>query len=362
MAEIFGVVMAGGVGSRFWPRSREKRPKQLLEIGIPGTMIRNTVERLTPLIDNDHILVVTNQQHKEAVQRELPSIPPDNLLTEPVGRNTAPCIGLAALWVKKINPEALMVVLPADHLIQDTEKFLATMKTALHAAEQTDGLVTIGIQPTRPETGYGYIQIAEEAGRGELGPGSGVFAVKTFAEKPGLETAARFLESGDFLWNSGMFVWKAKVILEEMRIHLPDLYTHLEGLGAAIGSESFAQVLDTTYGLIRGVSIDYGVMEKAGHVYLVKGEFGWSDVGSWDEAARISTKDEEGNSLRGNVIMRDSKGSYVESDSRIVAAVGIEDLIVISTDDAVLICKKGRSQEVKEIVDYLRRKHLNDFL
>ena len=361
MKNFYAVIMAGGVGSRFWPRSRERTPKQLLDIIGEGTMIEHTLSRISPLIAPMNTFIVTNKVQHEAFLKRLPFFPKENILVEPVGRNTAPCVALAAWWIHRLDPEAVMVVLPADHLVQNQEEFLRVLGIALNVAEETEALLTIGIKPNRPETGYGYIQYSDD---GENNPyvKQGVHRVKTFAEKPNLETAERFIKSGDFLWNSGMFVWKAKTILQEIRTHLPELYTQIESLSKSVGTPQYKQALENTYGLIRGISIDYGVMEKAGNVYVVKGDFGWSDVGSWDEVVHLSPKDAEKNSFKGTVIAKDAKGNYVDAGGKIVAAIGVQDLIIVVTDDAVLVCKKGQSQDVKEIVDFIRRKQLSDYL
>jgi mannose-1-phosphate guanylyltransferase len=362
MSNLYAVIMAGGVGSRFWPRSRERKPKQLLEIIGNGTMIQNTVGRIRSMVPDQQILVVTNRHQSEAVHQQLPFLPPENILVEPIGRNTAPCIGLAACHVRRRDPQAVMVVLPADHLIRNQNEFLRVIEVAKRVAVETDALITIGIKPTHPETGYGYIQIEEENSEQNPYFSSGVYRVKTFAEKPNLETAERFLQSGDFLWNSGMFVWKANAILNEIRVHLPDLFDQLMKVDASLESPAYPKILEEAYGLIRSISVDYGVMEKAGNVYVVKGDFGWSDVGSWDEVVRLSPHDADGNAVRGKVIVKDAARNFIDANGKIVAAVGVEDLIVIVSDDAVLICKKGRSQDVKEVVDYIRRKQMNDYL
>jgi mannose-1-phosphate guanylyltransferase len=280
---------------------------------------------------------------------------------EPLGRNTAPCIGLAAKWIYHYDPEAIMVILPADHIIGNTEEFLHVIQRAAHVAAENDALVTIGIKPTHPETGYGYIQFEDTS---EQNPywADGIYRVKTFAEKPNLETAEKFLKSGDFLWNSGMFIWKARVILQEIEKHLPELGEQLAKLGPVIGTEAYQTTLEHVYGVIRSISIDYGVMEKAAKVFVAKGDFGWSDVGSWDEVVRLTPKNGDGNALHGTVIVKDSHHNYIDAGNKVVAMIGVEDMIVVTTDDAVLICKKGRSQDVKEIVDYLRRKQMNELL
>jgi mannose-1-phosphate guanylyltransferase len=254
-----------------------------------------------------------------------------------------------------------MVILPADHIIGNTEEFLRVIQRAAHVATENEALVTIGIKPTHPETGYGYIQFEDSSEQNPYSADS-VYRVKTFAEKPNLETAEKFLKSGDFLWNSGMFIWKARVILQEIEKHLPELSEQLAKLEPVIGTDAYPSTLEHVYGVIRSISIDYGVMEKASNVFVAVGDFGWSDVGSWDEVVRLTQTNGDGNALRGMVIARDSHRNYIDAGNKVVAVIGVDDLIVVTTDDAVLICKKGRSQEVKEVVDYLRRKQMNELL
>jgi mannose-1-phosphate guanylyltransferase len=361
MPTIYAVIMAGGSGTRFWPRSREKSPKQVLEIIGTGSMIANTVARVQYLVPSGNIFVVTNKLQQEVIRQQLPTVPKQNILVEPVGRNTAPCIGLAAQWIARHDPDGVMVVLPADHIIRNTEEFIRVLRLGVRIAEENQALVTIGIKPSHPETGYGYIQYDDTR---EWNPyyDEGIYRVKTFAEKPNMETAEKFLASGDFLWNSGMFIWKAKVILQEIAKHLPALSEQLQKLEPYIGKEEYPAVLERVYGVLRGISIDYGVMEKSGNVFVAKGDFGWSDVGSWDEVLRLTPSDADGNAFRGTVISKDTKNTYVDGGNRAVALIGVDDLIVVSTDDAVLICRKGQSQNVKEIVDYLRRKQMNELL
>lgn len=362
MPQTFAVIMAGGVGTRFWPRSRGRSPKQFLEILGSGTMMANTLARLQPLVDEKNVFVVTNRVQAEMVQQLAPWMPAENVLAEPLGRNTAACIGLSALWISRIDPNGIMVVSPADHVVQNTDEFVRILRLAMRVAEEKDALVTIGIKPTHPETGYGYIQTTEEETDRNEYRAQDVYRVKTFAEKPNFETAERFLKSGDFLWNSGIFIWKASVILREIEFHLPDLHEQLRAVSVSIGTAAYEQTLEHAYRIIRSISIDYGIMEKAGNVYVVKGDFGWSDVGSWDEVVRLTPTNGEGNVIKGGVIVYDAKNNYIEAGNKLVAVIGVDDVIVISTDDAVLVCKKGRSQEVKEVVDFIRRKQMNEYL
>lgn len=360
--DVYALIIAGGVGARFWPRSREHSPKQLLEIFGSGTMIQNTVYRLDPIVPHENILVVTGAQQADEVRRQLPRIPAENILVEPVGRNTAPAIGLGAQILHKRVGEAMMVVLPADHLVHDIVAFQEILRRAISVAEQSRGFVTIGVTPTRPETGYGYIQLDRAAAERPF-DALGAFDVVTFAEKPNLETAMRFLESGDFVWNSGMFIWRVSTILNGIVDHLPELADELHKIEETIDTPDFPRALERAYSEMRPISIDYGVMEKARHRLVLPADFGWNDLGSWDEVARLFPKDENDNATDGTVFLRDTRKCHIASaQGRVVAAIGVEDLIVIDTDDAVLVCRKGRSQEVKEIVDVLRKKGLNDYL
>ena len=362
MPNVYAVIMAGGAGTRFWPRSREKSPKQLLEIVGKGTMLQNTVKRISDLIQPSNILIVTNKLQKGMVAKQLPQIPSTNIIVEPLGRNTAPCIGLAALFIRRMDPEAVMVALPADHIMQNEDKFREVLRLAIWVAYESSSLITIGVQPTRPETGYGYIQVVDEDDGTNPYLMRGVYKVKTFAEKPNVATAHQFLQSGDFLWNSGMFIWRVDAITQEIQRLLPELFGELAKVDATIGTEKFEHAMETSYRIIRGISIDYGVMEKAKSVYVIRGNFGWSDVGSWDEVYRISGRDEGGNSITGRTFSQGTKNTLVYAGNKFVATIGVEDLIVIVTDDSVLVCKQGQSQDVKEVVDYLRRKEMTDFL
>ena len=292
---LYAVIMAGGVGSRFWPRSKKAMPKQLLKIFNNDTMIQSTVKRLKPLIKDENIFIITNKIQADEVKKQLNNIPEKNIIIEPFGRNTAACIGLASIIIKNIDPNAVTIVLPADHIIKEEEIFLNTLNNAAKFAYESDGLLTIGLNPTRPETGYGYIQIDEKK------VSDNIYKVLTFAEKPNYATALRFLESGDFLWNSGMFIWKVEAILSEIKNLMPDLYEGLEEIEKHIGKKSFEEALIRNYGMMKKISIDYGIMEKSSRVYLTKGFFTWSDVGSWEEVYQLSEKNQDGNSINGNV-------------------------------------------------------------
>lgn len=354
--ELYVVIMAGGVGSRFWPRSKQKKPKQLIRIFGDNTMIQDTANRIGDLIPNDHIYVITNKVQKERILSQLPELPKRNVIDEPYMKNTAACIGLASVVIKKKCPDAVTIVLPADHLINDKVSFINNLKTAAEFAYKSKGLVTIGIPPTRPETGYGYIQFDEKE------TDKHIHKVITFAEKPNFSTAERFIKAGDFLWNSGMFIWRVDTILDEINNHLPDLYTALLEIEKSVDTTEFQNVLLNTYGQLKSISIDYGIMEKSKHVYLIKGTFDWSDVGSWQTVYELSPKDDEGNVKIGDVYAEKTFNSYIFAPQKFAAVIGVEDLIVINTKDALLICHRDSSQEVKQVVDYLKTKDKNELL
>lgn len=346
--ELYAVIMAGGVGSRFWPRSKEKKPKQLIRIVGENTMIQDTVKRLEGLVKKENILVITNKIQKLRVIEQLPELPQENIIDEPFGKNTAACIGLASVLVGSKSKDAVMMILPSDHLIKDDVKFREILKNAADFAYSSRGLVTIGITPTRPETGYGYIQFDEKNRSGN------VYKVLTFAEKPNISTARRFLESGDFLWNSGMFVWRADAIKDEIKTHLPDLHEGLEVLNKFAGTDEFEKNLIQVYGQLKSLSIDYGVMEKSDKVYVTKADFYWNDLGNWEAVYEISEKNEDGNSLIGDAYTDNTFGSYIFSPRKFTAVIGLENVIVINTNEALLVCHRNNAQDVKQVVEYLK--------
>lgn len=362
---MHALIMAGGIGKRFWPMSRTKRPKQFLNLFGDDSMIRMTFDRLQPLIKPEKIVIITNKHQKDLTIKHLPGLPPENIICEPLGKDTAPCIGLGALHAISQDPDAVQIVLPADHLIKDVKEFQRIMEEAAELAAKKDCLITVGIKPSRPETGYGYIQW-DDRGADDYLPeefhGKGFLKVKTFAEKPNLATAKRFIHSGDFLWNSGIFIWKAKTILNEMEESLPEIHDSLMQVKKYFGKKGFQKALLTAYRQIKSISIDYGIMEKSHNVFLLKGDFGWSDVGSWAEFFNLKDKDESGNVIIGQCELRDSKNNLVISDKGLIAGVGIEDFVIVQSDNVVLLCPRNRSQEIKEIVDFLTRKNMSKYL
>jgi mannose-1-phosphate guanylyltransferase len=356
---MFAVIMAGGKGTRFWPRSRERMPKHLLDITGERTIIRETIDRIRPLVPAERTLVVTGQSHAEEVIRQLPELPPENILIEPVGRNTAPCIGLAAIHILKRVPDAVMLVLPSDHRIGDEAGFRRAIQAAAEAADPGDHLVTIGVKPTGPETGYGYIE------QGELFSTTGedkIYRVLSIREKPPREQAEQFLAQGRFSWNSGMFVWKASTILAAIERFLPVLHRGLLTIREAMGTEREKQIVDTVYAGQKPVSIDYGVMEKASDVLIVPGNYAWSDLGSWDALWEVSRKDEKGNAVRGEFIGIDATNCLIHGPGKLVALVGVDDLLVVETNDALLICRRGRSQDVRKVVEEIEKRGRKEYL
>ena len=343
------LIMAGGRGERFWPKSRKNLPKQFLSLTNDGkTMIQLTVERILPLVAMEDIYIATNESYRELVKTQLPNLPEQNILCEPVGRNTAPCIGLGAMHIKAKYDDAMMIVLPSDHLIKQKTLFLKTLRNACEVAEMNSNLVTIGITPDYPETGYGYICYDENVSVGQA------YKVAQFVEKPDLETAKSYLESGQYLWNSGMFIWKLSSILDKMEHLMPEMYQGLVTIKDAIGSEQEHSVLAGEFAKMRSISIDYGILEHADDIYTVPGSFGWDDVGSWLAMERINPTNEYGNVLSGNLITINTKNCIVQGGEKLIAMVGLEDLIVVDTQDAILICQKGNAEDIKKVLENLR--------
>jgi len=351
------LIMAGGAGTRFWPKSRERRPKQLLPIIGEGTMLQNTVQRLLPLVPAENIFVISNQVQYAGIVEQLPTLPVENIVVEPRPKNTAACIGLGAILLQQREPDGVMAVLPADHLIDDDDIFRETLLNAGKIAAEEDVLITIGIQPTYPATGYGYIQFSNS--RITVGQAT-AYRVKTFAEKPNLDTAKSFLDSGDFLWNSGMFVWRIPVIMAQLEEHLPHHYDGLREISHYLGKPEQNSIVDRVYQQIKSISIDYGIMEKAKNVVVLHGQFRWNDLGSWEEVYKLLPKDQDYNVTNGAPhVLLDSNGCLVDVPGKTVAAVGLRDLMIVETADALLLCPRSRAQDVKDLVELIKRKKLN---
>lgn len=344
------LIMAGGKGERFWPKSRTSLPKQFLSLTQDGkTMIQLTVERILPLVSMEDIYISTNKAYKALVMEQLPELPEENILCEPVGRNTAPCIGMGAVHIRKKYGDALMMVLPSDHLIKYNSMFVTALEDSCAVAEEGTNLVTLGITPDYPETGYGYIKFdlsAQGVGR--------AYKVDRFVEKPSLEKAKEYLATEQYLWNSGMFIWKVSSVLENFQKFIPETYTGLQTIENAIGTEQYDEVLEREFTAFVSESIDYGIMEKAENIYIIPGTFGWDDVGSWLAVGRINPQNEFGNVIKGNVITVNTKNSIIQGTDKLIAAVGLDDLIVVDTEDALLICDKQNAGEIKKVIENLK--------
>lgn len=352
------LIMAGGRGERFWPRSRKSCPKQFLSLTNDGkTMIQLTVERILPLVDMEDIYISTNRDYRPLVREQLPDIPEENILCEPIGRNTAPCIGLGAAHIARKYEDALMMVLPSDHLIKYTSMFVSTLEAACCVAESGANLVTLGITPDYPETGYGYIRF-----RPESRTASSAYEVDCFVEKPDLERAQEYLASEQYLWNSGMFVWRVSTILSNLECYMPETYAGLKKIQAAIGTDEEDAVLGREFEALPSVSIDYGIMEKAKNIYVIPGTFGWDDVGSWLAVERINKTNEEGNVVNGNVITVNTKNTTIQGAGKLIAAVGLRNLVIVDTDDAILICAKESAGEIKKVLENLRICNRNEYI
>jgi mannose-1-phosphate guanylyltransferase len=351
--------MAGGSGTRFWPRSRVKKPKQYLSLFGERSLIQESVQRFANFIPEEGIYVVSAKSQQAILEEQTPNLPKENLIFEPVGKNTLPAIGLAALFIAKKDPDGILIVSPSDHLIQNDELFRQTIESAALIAEKKDGIVTIGITPKFPATGYGYVQTAEEV---NVGQSIKSFAVNQFVEKPNFEVATGYLKSGGFYWNSGIFVFKVSVFLDAVQKFSPDLYADLLRIDEHIGNSNYEEALNRIYNEVVSISIDYGILEKAKNVFLVQGDFVWNDLGSWEEVYKYDKKDENLNSNVGEVIFLDTKGSYVYAPDSLVAVVGLEDVIVVQEGNTILVCKRNRAEEIKAVVGEINNRKLKQYL
>lgn len=353
--KTYGLIMAGGGGTRFWPLSRKRVPKQLLNLDGKEVMLNETIDRLDGVVEKENIFIVTNEEQVELTKSITKERVLDNhILSEPSARNTAACIGYGAIEILKKYGDGVMCILASDHYIKDEETFKEVLKKAVETVEETDGLVTIGIKPTFPSTGYGYINNEEIQGKEYK-------KVLEFVEKPDIDRANEYIQSGNYSWNSGMFVWKASTILKYFERLLPDIYDKLMIIKETMGTASEYEVIKAIYDTIPKISIDYGIMERADNVYMLEGDFGWNDIGSFDALPALYTNDENGNVVRGESVLIDARGNIIIGHDKLIACVGVEDLIVVETSDALLVCKKDRAQDVKEVVAALERterKHL----
>jgi len=357
MPKLTAVIMAGGSGTRFWPRSRTNRPKQLLALAGERSLLQSTVDRLEGLIPADRVMIVTNAAQELETRRQLPELPPENIVVEPFGRDTAPCVGLAAAIVSRQEPEARLLVLPADHLIEPAASFRALVSEAL--PQVLDGrVVTFGAMPTHPATGFGYIETGEALG-------AGLQRVRRFKEKPDRETAEGYLDAGNFLWNCGIFLWTARTVLDELAAQEPEMHAGLLRIAAAWGDSEARSVLKREYELFRRVSIDYAVLERAREILVSRIDFSWSDLGSWTAVEELHEADAEGHRRQGiELVSLDAERCFVSGDGseHLLALIGVKDLIVVKTADATLICHRDRVQDVKAVVAELKARRRDDLV
>ncbi|MDX9848647.1 MAG: mannose-1-phosphate guanylyltransferase [Tenuifilaceae bacterium] len=346
-SNVYCVIMAGGIGSRFWPLSRSSKPKQFLDIlGTGSTLIQQTFNRVTRFCPPENIYVVTGSAYRETVLEQLPELTAEQVLLEPMRRNTAPCIAYANQVIEKRDPNAIIVVAPSDHLVLEPDRFVKTITTAIAFASEKQALLTIGIKPSRPETGYGYIQICKQSERAI----PNLYKVKTFTEKPNLELAKVFIESGEFYWNSGVFIWSLSAINSAFDKYLPDVYGLFQGFSHKVHSVDHDNSLMHVYADCKNISIDYGILEKADNVYVICSEFGWSDLGTWGSLYQNREKDENSNAISGaNVMPYDVSGSIISMpNDKLVIVQGLKDYIVAESNNILLICEKEKEQEIKK--------------
>ncbi len=348
--------MAGGVGSRFWPESRTAHPKQFLDIlGTGKTFLRQTYERFLPIVPAGNILVVTGEGYRSLVAEQIPELAPEQILGEPIGRNTAPCIAYAAWRLAATDPDSTMIVTPSDHLITGEEEFRRAIRESVDFAGTHDALMTIGIRPTRPDTGYGYIQIEEKC--------EGICKVRTFTEKPNAELAKVFVESGEFFWNSGIFIWRTSTILDRMSRHLDDMHQLFASVKDDFGTPREVEAVGRIYPECRNVSIDFGVLEQAGGVHVRLSDFGWSDVGTWNSLYETLARDADGNAAKGRVRMGGVTGSLVRvPEGKLAVIEGLHDYIVVDTPDVLLVWPRSDEQGIKQVVTSLRFDNHDDYL
>jgi mannose-1-phosphate guanylyltransferase len=359
--EKYGIIMAGGGGTRFWPLSRASAPKQFLSITGEDSMINDTIKRIQDIIPPEKIIIVTSKaQEKMLKQVILNEIPRENIIIEPVGRNTAACVAYAAFVINARCEDAIMGVFPSDHYIKNPVEFQKVLRSAFIVAENEDKLVTMGITPTYPSTGYGYIKYDRD--KSKLVEEKTAFEVLEFVEKPDVIKAKSYMDSGNYLWNSGIFVWKASVILKNFERFLPRIYKKVLTIEPYIGTSEEKRVVQEVYPELQSISIDYGIMERVEEVVIIPGDFGWNDVGCWDSLGCVFPPDDKGNITRGDFVDIDTKNSIIYSNGRLVAAVGLEDMIVVETSDALLVCPKKNAQDVKKVVDVLKKMNREELL
>lgn len=353
------LILAGGKGERFWPKSRTNLPKQFLNISGNKSMLQQTVDRLQKLMPIEQIFIITNESYAELIKAQIPTLPFDNIIIEPIGRNTAPCVGLASIIIEEKFPDSSMIVLPSDHIIKNEDEFVSILKAAVEVCKQDDNLVTLGITPSYPETGYGYIESTDQTIAIE---NHIVYKVNQFVEKPDEARARKYVDAGNYYWNSGIFVWRLPVIRNHIRMLMPQMHDLLESMKISFINSPRNEVIKSEFPRMPDQSIDYGIMEKANSIYVIPCVLGWDDVGSWTALERINDLDENGNAINGNILSLDTKRCIIESNGKLIATLGVEDLIIVETDDVTLICKKEKAQEVKSLIKELKVQKLEQYL
>ncbi len=346
---IYSLILAGGKGTRLYPLSREKNPKQFLKVINDKSFLRATIDRIKPIVPKENIYVVTNEDYLEKIYEELPELKEENIFAEPCNKETATCIGLSAVKLLKQDKDAVMVVLPSDHYIENEGIFRDTIKQAIEIAEKRRGLVTIGVNPTRPETGYGYIEMGERIASDML-----TYKVERFTEKPNVEVAKDFILKGTYLWNSGMFIWRADVFLREMEKYLPKLYKTMMAIYQQVGTELEEDTVKEQYELIDGISVDFGIMQRTRKAYVIKCEFLWDDIGTFAALGRFLSSN-RGNNVSGSTFMEQSENCYVFGGNRLIIGFGIKDLVIVDSGEVVLIMDKNKDQEIKHLVNELKK-------
>ncbi len=352
-------ILAGGLGTRFWPKSRASLPKQFLDILNTGkTLIQSTFERYAAFIPPENIFVITSDEYFSIVKEQLPGIKPENILTEPSRKNTAPCVAYISFKLQQTDPDALLIIAPSDHLILDTKTFEEVTLQALDFSNHMKAFVTLGIQPTYPNTGYGYIQFDTKA------VADNIFRVKTFTEKPDIELAKTFISSGEFLWNAGIFIWPVRTVLEAFEKYQPEIFEVFAAEQDKFNTPAEKKAIDLIYSFCTNISIDYAIMEQASNVYVIPSSFGWSDLGTWNSAYTLYKKDVYENAISGDTVMVvDSKRSLISAPSqKLVVVQGLDDFIVVDTDDVLLICKREKEQHIKEYLAEVKRNKGDKFI
>lgn len=359
MSNIYILIMAGGSGTRFWPRSRDKKPKQFLNILGEESLLQSSVNRFLLITNRENIYIISNLVQKDEIVKQNLTINPENILYEPVGKNTLPAIGLASLIIQKRDPHGIVVVSPADHLVDNQPAFREAIKTACKIASNYDGIVTIGITPTYASTGYGYISTDKEI---ESGSEIKAFKVNQFVEKPDIKSAMKYYSMGEYYWNSGLFVFKCSVMWDAIRKYTPAIYSSLKEIRNHLDSPDYFEEITSIYNSINSVSIDYAIMEKADNNYIVKGDFLWNDLGGWEQVYEMTDKDEFKNAFEGQVLFEDTENSYVYSQGGIIALMGVKDLLVIQDGNATLVCKRERGEDIKKLVERMKSLGLKEYI